>query len=551
MGPKWTRLPSVRTSPSVRFAAVSSLLWVVGSGCSDAPPGNPLPDPPAVTVVLPNPTVVGTQIRVEITVTGCDQVQKVELFDDQLLLRTLTFSGNPLTFDVPANQIPYRNGIAANPLFKAKAICTDGRHNTSAPASGRFLPVDRVIRAVGGGQTVTDTFVATGAGSGTRFLGCSEDPAGGQRQVVAVNAEGSLINVNNSLAIACSDAATFSERTVFGTRWMLEPYDANNPTKPSGLLELNDELGPTHLAAVSTFASKALAMAVAPDGDVVVAILNPISDQLLELRRIRHGAGVVGPDYSQWPIQVIPAGLIISNIVIDRSAQVAVTSWREPIGNPNVGEVVVDRFDYRNGNRLAQYVMRQIAFGLGNSAPRPIARLNANGSVVYFPLQVTSVTSQVVACATRTPGCSNLPGSDGQPAGLLWESEVLPAPLLIAHPYASDSRLAAIGATAAWFLNAQTGAVVRSSQPLRPAGALVFLAFQEGRAKDFYLLSGSSRPTELIALENAEGGELIRFGLANGSLSVAVGDDGHPWFRVNNDLLKPHRLVEYRRAKIQ
>src|SRR5688500_14964368 len=104
-------------------------LWLFG--CSDGPSGPIIPDPPQVEVSLPQPSVAGLRFPVQITVSGCEFVDKVELFDDQTLLRTLTWSGNPLSVELEPNEIPYRT-VAARPLFRAKVFCTDGRYNTSA-----------------------------------------------------------------------------------------------------------------------------------------------------------------------------------------------------------------------------------------------------------------------------------------------------------------------------------------------------------------------------------------------------------------------------------
>lgn len=537
---------AVRSPVLLRIGAVSVLsLGVVVAGCSDGGGGGPIvPDPPQVTVVLPQPVVAGQRFPVQVTVTGCDPAAtKVEIFDDQLLLKTFPFSGNPLSINLEANEIPYRS-ISARPLIKAKAFCPDGRFNTSAPQSGTFLPVEENIRLQSGGQVVPDTFVSNGQGSGATFIGCSENPSNGLRTLVRVDTAGNVSAEQATLPFECGAQASFTDLSRHRTRWMLEPYDSGNPAKPSGIIEIDEDLNIR-----TTFVGKVLSAAVAPDGSVVVALINPVDTGVLELRKFLHNAGNIGPNDSAWTHIVQPAGVLISNIVIDKTSQVVVASWQEQLGG-NTGTVVVDRFDYRTGNLVASYPMRTVSFGFGDAPPVPTARLNKSGSVVYFPVWQTGNRSQVLACATRTPNCTTVAGLDGQPAGQVWISEVLDGTVLVSQPYADDSRVAAISSTATWFLSATNGSL-RNATPLRPEGALRYLAFQEGHGRDFYLLAGDARPTELVAVDNAEDGELLRFNVVSGSVSLAIDEGGHPWFRVNTDLLRPHRLVEYRAAKIQ
>lgn len=521
------------------FAAFSgALLAVVTAGCAEENPGTFVPDPPQVTVNLPQPQVAGQELPVEITVTGCEQVAKVEVFDDQLLLKTFSFSGNPLSVVLHANEIPYRR-VSAQPLIKAKAFCTDGRYNTSAPQSADFFPVQEVIRRQNGGQVVPDTFVADGSGAGATFVGCSENPSNGLRTLVRINSVGAAINEQTTLPFPCSGSSAFTDLSVHRARWMIEPYDANDPGKASGIIEFGEDLN-----ILTAYTGKVLSAAVAPDGHVVVAMLNPVDINVLELRKFLHGDGFLGPNDSAWAQIVQPAGRLISNIAIDKTGQVVVASWQEGI---NSGTVVVDRFDYRTGNLVARYPMRTLPAPDGS--PVPTARLNRSGSTVYFPVWQTGDRSQVLACATRTPNCNQTVGADGQPAGLVWTSEVLEGLILVTQPYADDSRIAAISTTATWFLSSFDGSL-RNATAVRPTGALRFLAFQEGHSRDFYLLAGDARPTELIVLDNAEAGEVIRYTINTGSLSLALDEGGAPWFRINNDLIRPYRLVEYRAARV-
>jgi len=497
-----------------------------------AGPGNwSQSDPPVVTVTTPQPTTVGQNYHLTIQISGCDRLQKVDLYDNQTFLQTTAFAANPIDVDVPANRIPYRSGVAANPLFLAKAYCADGRVGTSPPAPGKFFPVEKVIQAAGGAPTVPDSFIAQGKGGSAVFIGCDVDQSGtGQLVVVDTNA---VVGFQRTPAVpACTADASFTDRNLAtGTRWMMVPG--------AGYLEFDDTL-----TVKTSMAANAMALGVAPDGDAIVYNGGIIGNGG-GLFRIHHASG--STDFTRAAWQYAPLGAVISNIVVDHIGNVVLTTWNETAG-PSLAAITIERVNYWTGTAAGIYQIRGYPVPIGGiSAPQ--ARLSSSGTVLFFPVSVAPGQSKVEACATITPNCTNVRGADGQPPGLVWESGLLTGDIAVAQPYADDSRIAAISPTHAWFLDGASGGVqTGDGQAVLPEGALQYMAYQAGLGRDFYLLSGSGVPTEVVAVESAEAGVAYRFSMNNGSLSVAVDDEGRAWLRIATKLVKPYRMVEYRQA---
>jgi hypothetical protein len=128
-------------------------------------------------------------------------------------------------------------------------------------------------------------------------------------------------------------------------------------------------------------------------------------------------------------------------------------------------------------------------------------------------------------------------------------------------PYAAGTKLAAIAAQKVWFLDASTGSVLnKGGEPLLPEGGLVVLQVQSGAppfAQAFYFLTGPApqanlpapQPLEIVATDDPAKGELYRYQVAAGSLSVAMDDSGTLWMRVGGDLVRPLTPAEYRQVR--
>jgi hypothetical protein len=128
-------------------------------------------------------------------------------------------------------------------------------------------------------------------------------------------------------------------------------------------------------------------------------------------------------------------------------------------------------------------------------------------------------------------------------------------------PYAAGTRVAAIGAQHAWFIDTSTGQVTnKGGASLSPEGGLVVLQVQSGappNAQAFYLLSGpppqvglpSPQPLEIVATDDPTKGELYRYQINAGSISVAYDDAGTLWMRAGGSLVRPLTLNEYRQVR--
>jgi hypothetical protein len=128
-------------------------------------------------------------------------------------------------------------------------------------------------------------------------------------------------------------------------------------------------------------------------------------------------------------------------------------------------------------------------------------------------------------------------------------------------PYAAGTRLAAIAAQQAWFLDTTNGAITnKGGASLAAEGGLVVLQVQSGappNAQAFYLLNGAPpqaglpapQPLEIVATDDPTKGELYRYQVSAGSLSVAIDESGTLWMRVGGSLVRPLTLNEYRQVR--
>jgi hypothetical protein len=115
-----------------------------------------------------------------------------------------------------------------------------------------------------------------------------------------------------------------------------------------------------------------------------------------------------------------------------------------------------------------------------------------------------------------------------------------------------------IGAQKTYFLNEATGQVRNfEGLPVTAAGALFAHSVQPGNANDFYILNGPAGgyPTEIVALDSPDWGELWRYELASGgelpqtALYLAVDEAGQAWVRSGGKQVKPFTLAQYRDSK--
>ena len=95
---------------------------------------------------------------------------------------------------------------------------------------------------------------------------------------------------------------------------------------------------------------------------------------------------------------------------------------------------------------------------------------------------------------------------------------------------------------------------------LSPEGGLVVLQVQSGappNAQAFYLLNGpppqeglpAPQPLEIVATDDPAKGELYRYQINAGSISVAMDEPATLWMRAGGSLVRPLTLGEYRQVR--
>ena len=512
-------------------AAISLLSLLTGCPPSTNPP--PTRDPPQVFLTAVESNVVGTQVALTVNVTGCDQVQRLAIYDRSTFLLNVPYvegaTAVVLTSQALGALYP-KLGIAADLSLVAEATCDDARTNVSTAAAVRFFPVEKVLSHPTGEQLVPDQFYAEGGlnGSDPTFVGCIGVPGG--VALARVNSAGAVVGQNASLPFRCSGASQFTDKNIAtGKRWMWE--------RGVGALAFDGQLNVTASVVGPYFVLEA-----GPEGDAVVW---DNKARLQALRRISHAGGA-----PVWTFQ--PAGIVTgSPKYLPNLNALEVPVFIDDMGT-STGVLAIEVLDYSNGVRSAIHNLRTFDYGFGNTPNIPPTVFSIDGSALIFPVDAsssTSAASTVLSCATNADGCAG--------PTLRWKSQLLEGQVLATLPLAHGSQLAAIAAQRLYVLDQATGAVKnKNGAPIVPHGSLVALGAQAGLAQDFYLLSGPANgyATELIGLDSAASGELFRYEMNGGtspanSLTVAVDDAGRAWMRVGPNLVKPLPLSQYRLAR--
>lgn len=496
------------------FPVCVVLLALLGCG----QPSHPLPpDPPRVSLVAPGADVADSKLDLTLSLSGCDSVKALEIWDHQYFAATVTYGGNPTHVSLPYNVFHYPS-IAVDLSLTAKVICADGRTSTSNPVSVRYFPVAEVVTPQAGGQVVPDVFIAEGQGPNVGFTGCSRN-ADGTTSLVRVGRTGTVTAYNSSLPFACSNNLWFTDRNLAsGKRWAVEPGVGAIAVDP--LLTITAYvLGPVQY------------LGVGPDGDAVI-YLGGNGTELIE--RVSQTDGKV-----KWSYQ--PDGVVIAPPIAQSTFGVYAPIFVRPAAQTQ-GVIAVQRIDYDSGLPVARRDLRMITWGLGDAPPVPPAVFNNDGSLLYFAFQPQADTSVMIACATNEDGCSG--------SALRWQSPALPANVVAEVPWSNGSLLAAVAPQATWFLDAATGAVLnKGGMAVSPEGALYTTGVQPGQGRDFYFLNGSgvagTLPVELVAVDAPENGELLRFSTNGSSLMAGVDESGQLWLRVGPNLVRPLPLIEY------
>ncbi len=491
-------------------------------GCGDDPTPLP-PDPPRVTVAPVGTSVADTHLAVNITVSGCEAVKALSLWNRDVHVTDVAWTQNPTRVEIQPNQLRYHDGLAADLALVARVTCDDDRQNASSPAGVRFLPVAEVLRAAPGGQVVTDVFWADGLDANVGFIGCSGSPSAGNNALVRVNRQGEVVAFNNSLPFPCTAALWVTDLHLESfKRWAVEPGVGAFAFNP-GTLQITGQF----LGGVQN-------LTVGPDGD---ALLYTAGGGTEALHRVHHEA----PSLPAW--SYTPAGFVMGNVGIHPTLGIYLPVWMNKVGQYQ-GTVGVERVAYDSGANLSQPVpMKIVQYGLGDAPPIPPAAFSADASLVYFPFQTAAGQSTVIACATNPQG-------EGCSGGNLAWQRTLPGNVMLTVPFNQNALLAAVAPQHTWFLDAATGNVLnRDGLAVQPEGSLVTMGVLPGQGREFYLLNGSGLPgtfpSELVAVDDPSFGVLYRYAAHGTTLMAGLDDSGQAWLRVGPDLVKPLPLVEY------
>jgi hypothetical protein len=517
------------------------LLPLVSLACNNPPPVT-IPDPPQVSVIVDEPSTVGTSLKLSVSTSGCDQVQRVDLLDNNELLKQVAYAGNPTPVVLGMSEIRYSRGIAANLSLTARVTCSDGRTNVSQAQPATFLPAAEVVEPTSAtDQVVPDVFVADGKESqgNVAFIGCAQEGNGrsGLYKVPKSNPD----NVQRvEMIIPCAQDTNITARRPAGTgwRWVWTP--------DTGFFSLSSQFTPG-----TTVRVKVDRLTVLPNGDALVwdegaggtpktlARYNPAGTKLWEL------AGG-SPDVSRD----IP-GFLIGDPVDRGDGTIAVPVQSGIPGSD--AELLVGVLSGADGRWTSSFslIEKQTPF----NAPAPPVALDSTGTRLYMATQGPSA-AYVRSCAIT--GIYGDAGRCDPPNNRKWISTDLQGQVTRLVPYANGSRLVVMATNRTWFLDTTNGQRVnKDQQSLSPTGALVVRQALPGPDQSVYLFTGGvvpepqpiPYPVEIIATDAAEKGEVFRYQVPGGSLSGATDDAGTLWLRVGRKLVKPLSLEQYRQVR--
>lgn len=496
-------------------------------GCGEPTPQPPPKlDPPRVFLTVPSTNVVDTEFTLTVSVDGCKSVKNVTVLDRGSQVASVNAPAVPLTVKLNKDQVSFKEGIYATLSLTATATCDDDRSNTSQPQPGNFFPVAKVIRS-SSGQLVPDFFVVDGHTANPTFIGCS-----GDFDLVKVDTSGSIVK-SLTLPFQCTYATSISERNAAtGVRWIYTPG--------KGAIAFNQNLDIVAKALDATGKYIPVTqLGVADDGDAIVLA----KGQAAWISRIFHDSCVTGTCMAPaWTtgvsLQAIPQG----NPVITGTG-VFLPLFTDD--QANTATFFVQKLDYATGADGGSTILYQVTYPELDPAPQIAMTITPDGSKTLLPFSTsTGGTFQVNGCPTNASDCAGgwvAPGVSGAFQG----AALAAAPFGAGFPY-----VAAIGLQNTYFIRTDTGVSVgKDGLPLTASGSLVTYAYQPGRAADFYVLNGdgaSPMPMEIIGIDSPQNGELFRFQIPGGSLTIGLDDDGMGWMRVGNDLMQLLPLSEYR-----
>ncbi|MFP2931624.1 hypothetical protein ACLESO_41855, partial [Pyxidicoccus sp. 3LG] len=424
--------------PRHAWRAALALAASLSASCGGDPKPPPTPDPPQVALTVPEGNVAGTSLKVVVTVSGCDAVSSLNLYDRQTFLKAFSYSGGTANLELLSADIPYRTaGMAANLSIIAEAVCDDGRKNTSQPQPATFFPVTRVLDDPQRGQVFNHPLAIEGSGNNVAFIGCSGPTAGTHtlyRQPVAGGTAQTL-----AMPTLCNAETVITAPAGDGTRWVWTPgfsafaVDSN--------FQITSRSHPD-------FAIRTLT--VLNDGDALIRSLSVV--RVSRLSRRAPSPGAIGEEKWVYTTQKIGTALAPMKV---RDGRVLVVNQYET--DANRAQIVVEELDAGDSNPatggalLNTYVIRDI-ISPSATPPVPAGAFSDDGSLLFLGFYpVANDRSQVVACAANANNCEG--------ANSRWSSPQLVGPIKQLVPYANGSRIAAVGTQRVWLLATSDGTV--------------------------------------------------------------------------------------------
>src|SRR5581483_3031994 len=128
-------MPTFRST----LATAISLVLLGCSGDGGGNDGGNTPNPPHVFLTAMSQNVVDTQFSVSVNVSGCANVEQIEIYHQNMFTRPLKtgpWNGGATTFTLTGGDVSPTFptlGIAPDMTLVAQAVCDDGRQNKSSP----------------------------------------------------------------------------------------------------------------------------------------------------------------------------------------------------------------------------------------------------------------------------------------------------------------------------------------------------------------------------------------------------------------------------------
>lgn len=505
------------------------LLSFLSLACNNPPPPT-TPDLPQVTLNVAEPNAVGSSFKLSVSVSGCDQVQSLEVLDNNVQIKQVAYTGTPTAVELTAGDLRYPRPITIDLALAARVTCADGRSNISQTQPATFFPVEEIVEPDNvNEQVLPDFFVADGSGANTSFIGCSKE--GNLSYIYRVKRSDPQHPDKMLMPFECTVDTTISDRKPAGTgwRWVWTPGKGAFAIDPTFSKPLGISYKPVTFVTVAPNDNAFLAE------DRNLQLWSPAGKEVWFNETFGDDGALIGepflrPDNSKL---LLP---LAGTVVADNT------------------HIAVDVLNYADGTLEQTYNIEDIAI----SRPPPVA-FDSTGSVLYLATQGTSAAN-VRACALgKTSLCR--PGTDSW----LWTTNDLTGTLTTLVPYNNGSRLAAITTNRFWFLDVKNvqGTTVplvnKDQQPLASSGTLVShtVLAGPGTSGAFYMFNSTAPtdthplpyPVELIVTDSVEKGELYRYQVPGGSVTGALDDSGALWLRIGPRLVKPYALSWYRERR--